>query len=192
MTSFAVLLVALSFPAGDKGNPPAKKPPPARVVVTGEVACLHCHFGVGEDCAPCLKMDEDTPLLLAGKVAKEYEAITFDKKVVVIEGTLSVNKDKRLVLTSDKGKLLTAKDKDKAPAGGQACVVGTPTCGKCDLGLCEECTLAVVNAGSPIILDGKLAVGHAEDVKGITVVGRLFVDKRGLLRLSATKVDLAK
>jgi hypothetical protein len=192
MTAFAALLLALTFPAADKNDPPVKKAPAAKVIVTAEIACLHCHFGVGEECATCLKLDENTPLILAGKVAKDFEEMTFDKKMLVVEGTLTLNKDKRLVLTSDKGKLLTAKDKDKVPAAGQARVTGTPTCGKCDLRLCEECTLAVVNGSFAIILDGKLAADHADDVKSITAVGRLFVDKRGLLRLNATKVELTK
>ncbi len=168
------------------------KPAPAKVVITAELVCAHCDFGIGDDCAPALQIDKKTPVLLAGKVAKQFEGCRFDKKVVVIEGTIGLNKAKQLVLTADKGTFWTAEDK-KSPAKGTAHVAGTPVCGSCDLGLCDECTLAVANGTSPIILDGKLATQHkAADRKSVTVQGQFYVDKRGLIRLDASKVDLQK
>jgi hypothetical protein len=112
--------------------------------------------------------------------------------VVVATGTLPIGKDKRLVLHSDDAHLHTAADKAKAPPKGQARIVGVPICGSCDLMVCDECTLAVANGKAPIILDGKLALGHATGNRAITATGRLFVDKRGLLRLDAAKVNLEK
>jgi hypothetical protein len=190
MTWVAPLLLVLAAPA-DGTTADAKKPAAARVTVTAELACMHCTFGEGDGCAVCLKIDAKTPVLLAGPAAKRFEDMRLSKKVVVVSGTLTLDKDKRLVLTGD-GRLQTDKDAAKAPPKGQARVEGTPTCGSCNLMVCDECTLAVVNAATPIILDGKLARDHAESYRAITAVGRLFIDRRGLLRLDATKVDLVK
>ena len=189
MSWFAPLLLALVAPTDD---PPAKAARPARVTVTAELACLHCTFGEGDGCAVCLKIDDKTPVLLAGKAAKQLEAMRLSKKVVVATGALTLNKDKRLVLASDDAHLFTDADKGKASARGQARVEGQPACGSCDLKLCDECTLAVVNGTVPIILDGKLAREHGEGARAITALGRLFLDKRGLVRLDASKVQLEK
>jgi hypothetical protein len=196
MPSFAVLALSLALTAADQGNKPVKKPSPtARVTLTAELACLHCTFGEGDGCAVCLKVDAKTPVLLEGKAAKQFEEDRLSKKVVVVEGTLALNKDKRLVLTAGSGRFYAAKDKGKVPAKGQARVAGTACCGQCDLALCDECTLAVKNGKFPIILDGKLAAQHAEggkEAKSVTATGTLFVDKRGLVRLNALKVELSK
>jgi hypothetical protein len=189
MSWFAPLLLALVAPAGGADGTPVKT---ARVTVTAELACLHCTFGEGDGCAVCLKIDDKTPVLLTGKAAKELEKMRLSKKVAVVTGTLTLNKDKRLVLTSDDAHLFGDADKGKAPAKGQALVVGLPACGSCDLKVCDECTLAVVNGPAPIILDGKLARAHAEGARAITTVGRLFLDRRGLVRLEASKVNLEK
>jgi len=189
MTSFLALLLAVSSPAGDKQPKP---PAPAQVTVTGELVCLHCHIGEGDSCAPALRLDGKVPLILAGKAAKKFEELTFDEKKLVATGALSLNKNKRMVLTSDDAQVLTGKEKVKVPPLGRARLVGTPICGKCQLMVCEECTLAVANGKAAIILDGKYAQDHAEDYRTITATGRLFIDRRGLLRLDATKVDLTK
>jgi hypothetical protein len=173
--------------------PPSRKPvPAAHVSVTAELACLHCSFGIGDGCAVALKLDDKTPLVLAGPAAKKFEEQRLEKKVLVVRGTLTLGKDKQLTLTSDDARLFTEKDKAIAPAKTQVRVEGVPCCGQCDLKVCDDCTLAIVNARHPIILDGKLALQHAEEAKAITATGRLFLDKRGLLRLDATKVDLVK
>jgi hypothetical protein len=192
MTWFAPLLLALAAPADGAGDPPARAARTARVTVTAELACLHCTFGEGDGCAVCLKIDDKTPVLLAGKAAKQLEEMRLSKKVVVVTGTLSLNKDKRLVLASGDAHLFGDADKGKAPAKGQARVEGLPACGSCDLKLCDECTLAVVNGTVPIILDGKLAREHAEGARAVTALGRLFLDRRGLVRLDASKVNLEK
>ena len=195
MSALALLLVTVTAPQPAFAAAPDKPAAPAQVVITAELACLHCDFGEGESCAVCLKLDDKTPVRLAGKAAKQFEELRLDKKVLVAEGTLSVGKDKRLVLTSDKAHLYTDKDKGKVPEKGQALVVGVGCCGKCDLDLCDECTLAVRNDKQPIVLDGKLATQHAEEGKGgrkVTATGKLFVDKRGLLRLDAKAVKLDK
>src|SRR4051812_21033293 len=128
MTPFAVLLLAVAVPAADAEPKQAKQPAPARVTITAELACLHCTFGEGDDCAVCLKVDAKTPILLSGKAAKQFEDLRMEKKVLVAEGTLTVNKEKRLVLTSDKAHLHTAKDKGKAPAVGEARLEGVSCC----------------------------------------------------------------
>src|SRR5437588_3418090 len=112
MTWFAATLLALAAPAADKDA----KPAPAKVTITAELACLHCTFGEGDSCAVCLKIDDKTPVLLTGKAAKEFEPLRLEKKVLVAAGTLTVNKDKRLVLTLDKAHLFTDKDRQTAPA----------------------------------------------------------------------------
>ena len=192
MTWLAPLLLTLAAPAGGTAAQPVKAERTARTTVTAELACLHCTFGEGEGCAVCLKVDDKTPVLLTGRAAKQLEKMRLSKKVAVVTGTLKLNKDKRLVLASDEGRLYSEADKGKVPAKGQARVEGLPTCGSCNLMVCDECTLAVVNGSAPIILDGKLARDHAEGARAITALGRLFLDKRGLVRLDASKVRLEK
>jgi hypothetical protein len=185
MHAFALALLAAAGVPGD-GKAAPKAPPAAAVTVTAELACLHCTFGVGDGCAVCLKVDDKTPVMLTGKAGKELHEDRLTKKQVTVKGTLTLNKEKRLQLAGE-----TASGKD-APAKGAARVQGVPCCGKCDLSLCDECTIAVRNGDFTIILDGKHALGHAEDATGIVTEGRLFVDQRGLVRLLATRVNLQK
>jgi hypothetical protein len=186
LTCIALLLLPLAATGQDKAE---KSPPPATVTVTAEIACLHCTFGEGEGCAVCLKLDSKTPVLLGGKLADQFREDRLTKKTVVVTGVLTIGKDKHMLLTGDKGTFASKADE---AAKGQTKVTGTPVCGKCDLKLCEECTLAIANGPKAIVLDGKRAQDHADDYKGITAVGRLFLDKRGLLRLDAAKVDTVK
>jgi hypothetical protein len=101
MTPLTLALLLVAAPANADKDKPAKTSPPARVVITAEVACLHCTFGEGDGCAVCLKLDDKTPLVLAGKAAKELFEHRLSKKVVTLEGALSLNKDKRMQLTSE-------------------------------------------------------------------------------------------
>src|SRR5688572_11722056 len=140
LSALCVLLISVPI-AGLSGQ--SKKTPPAKVAITAELVCMHCDFGLGDDCAPALRMGK-TPVLLAGKVAKDFEDDRFDQKFLVVEGALTLNKKKHLVLTSDKGVFYTAENKT-APAKGTARVEGAPICGNCDLMLCDECTLAIAN-----------------------------------------------
>src|SRR5262245_37945706 len=193
MTPFAALLLAVAVPAADGDKKPA--PPPARVTITAELACLHCTFGEGDSCAVCLKIDDKTPVLLEGKAAKEFEGHRLEKKILVAEGVLTVNKDKRLVLTSDKAHLFADADKGKAPENGQVRVACTAGCGHCDLDLVDSCTLAIKNAAFPIVLSGKHAEQHAKERDaglGVTATGKPSLDKKGLLRLEAVKVEFEK
>ena len=193
MTSLTLVLLA-ALPAADQKAPAKPAAPPAHVTVTAETACLHCSFGEGDDCALCLKLDDKTPVLLDGKAAKPFFKDRLEGKVVVAEGKLALSKDKRLVLTCDNVHAWTDKDKGRAPDKGKVRVAGAACCGQCDLGVCDVCTLAVGNVALPVVLDGKLAAGHAEakDGQTLTAVGKLFRDKRGLLRLQAESVDLKK
>lgn len=189
MTSFAVMLLALTAPAADPKEP--VKTPPAKVVVTAELACMHCTFGEGDGCAACLKIDDKTPVLLSGKIGKEFIDERLAKKVVVVEGALGL-KDKRMDLKADSIRYVGDKEKDKGiPEKGLARIVGAPACAKCDLNIGKECLLAIINPGTPIVLDGKLASKCAEDfeAKTLTFTGRLFIDKNGLVRLDASKID---
>jgi hypothetical protein len=193
MIRFVPFLLVLFTSAAITNAQEVKKPAPtARVTVAAELACLHCTFGVGDGCAVCLKLDDKTPLLLAGKAAKQFEDMRLTKKVLFAVGSVALDKNKQLVLTSDEARLFTMKDKSLAPPHGQIRVEGTPTCGKCNLKLCDECTVAILNGTSPIVLDGKLAKDHADGAKAVTAIGRPFVDKRGIVRVDATKVDLVK
>jgi hypothetical protein len=188
------LLAAVAVAAEPAGKEPKKaSTPPAKVIITAELACLHCTFGEGEGCAVCLKLDDKTPVLLAGKSAAQFKEDRLSKKLVVAEGTLAI-KDKRLVLTSDTAHLYTDKDKGTAPERGQVRIVGRACCGSCDLEVCDTCTLAIQNTGAPVVLDGKLASRHAHlsDAKTVTADGKLFLDKRGLVRLDASKVEFEK
>jgi hypothetical protein len=195
MTQLAVVLLALTALAADKEVADTTKTAPARVTITAELACLHCTFGEGDHCAVCLKLDDKTPVVLAGKSATQFEDERLSRKVLVAEGTLSIGPDKRLLLTSGNAHLYTDQDKGKAPQNTQVLAVGSPCCGHCDLKLCDECTLAIVNAAFPIVLDGKLATKHAEEAqeaKEVSVRGKLFLDKRGVLRLDANAVEVRK
>jgi hypothetical protein len=191
MTHLALLVLALAVPA-DGATKEATKAPPAKVTITAELACLHCTFGEGDGCAACLKLDEKTPIVLAGKCPDEFVEQRLKKKVVVCEGTLALNKDKRMLLTIDNAHFYTDKDKDTAPAVGQVRVVGDSCCAHCDLKIASECTVAVRNADSPIVLDGKLAHECLEDSAKVTLVGRPFLDKNGLLRVEAKTLDVEK
>jgi hypothetical protein len=194
MSTLALLCLILS-PMDDARADKAKSPPPAKVTITAELACLHCTFGEGDGCAVCLKLDDKTPVLLEGKAAEPFFKDRLKKKVLVAEGTLTRNQDKRLVLTLTAAHECTDKDKGKAPDKGQVRIEGQACCGHCDLGLCDECTLALRNGSLPIVLDGKLAAQHAEEGKegrGVKATGPLFLDARGLLRLDARSVDLEK
>ncbi len=193
MTSVSLLLLALAVPAADADAKDAKKGPPAKVVVTGEIACLHCTFGEGEGCAACLKIDDKTPIVLAGKAGDALESERFSKKVVVAEGTLSINKDKRMMLTVDSAHFLSDKDKGKVPEAGQVRVVGDAICASCDLKLSKECNVAVRNAAAPIVLAGKDAERCPEpDPTIVTAVGRPYLDKDGLLHIELKSMDLKK
>ncbi len=195
MIRLAVCLLALIAVAAEPdAKAPKKTPPPATVTVTAELACLQCTFGEGDGCAVCLKIDDKTPLVLDGKAAKQFMEDRLTRKVVVIDGTLAI-KDKRLVLTSAGGHLYTDKDKGKAPEKGQMRIRGLACCGSCDLKVCDSCTLAIQNGSGSVILDGKLAVqhgAHASEEKTVTVTGKPFIDKRGLLRLDAQTVEFEK
>lgn len=184
LSTMCVISLAGSLSAED-----AKAPPSARIFFTADLGCLHCDYGIGDGCAACLKLDAKTPLALAGKAAKQLENDVLDNKVVALEGVLTRDQDKRLVLTSDKAVFVAPKEPGFA-AKGSVRISGTPVCGSCDLKLCAECTLAVANGAVPIILDGPLATRHrAEDGKHVTTFGQLSIDKRGLMRLLATKVE---
>jgi hypothetical protein len=193
MRALALAALFLAGPAFAGEAKPAAKPP-AKVTVTAEVGCLHCDYGIGDGCAACLKLNKDTPLVLEGKGLEPLFKVRFDKKVAVVEGTLA-KKGKKLTLTVTKARIVEGKDRAKALAAGQTRIVGLACCGSCDLGLCDTCTAAFTNGTSPIILDGKLAARHLEakdKARPMTAVGKLFLDKRGLVRLEAVKVELPK
>ncbi|HEV3023156.1 MAG TPA: hypothetical protein VGX76_11845, partial [Pirellulales bacterium] len=129
----------------------------------------------------------------AGKGAADLEKERFSKKVLVAEGTLSVNKDKRMVLTIENSHFFDEeKDKGKVPETGLARVSGTTACAHCDLHLTQECAVSIRNGDSAVVLDGKLAKSCSEDAKTITAVGKLFLDKDGLVRLDAKSIDPTK
>jgi hypothetical protein len=191
MTSVALMCLALTLPGADKDAKDTKEAPksfpPAKVTVTGELACLHCAFGVGDSCCSAIKIDDKTPLQLTGKVADEFKKDRFDKKILVAEGTLSVNKDKVLTLVVDKAHFLS--EKDKAPPAGEARVTGVSACASCDLKITADCKVAFRNGDAPILLDGKLSEKCAEGGKTFTATGKLSVDKDGHVRLDAKTLE---
>lgn len=190
MRTLLTALLGLCAFACVLAEPPKTPEKAAKVVVTGELACLHCHFGIGDGCAVAMKLDDKTPLVLEGDAAKELFARRMKKETYVVEGTLKL-KDKQMVLIVDKSHAYDAKAKGNDPEPGLAYVSGDACCGKCDLEQCDVCTLAVRNP-QPIILDGNLAQDHAEGKGTLLVTGKLKIDARGLLRLDATKVDSKK
>jgi hypothetical protein len=173
MTSL-VLLLALSAPSAE----PAK-PAPAKVTITAEVACAHCAFGIESEggCAPCLKLDDKTPVILKGKISEPLLKARFDKKVFVVEGTLSVNKEKVLVLDLSAARERTDADKGKAPDAGQARLTGTVTP--------KDGGLTLQNGTTPVTVESKVA---PTEEKPVTVTGKLGV-KDGKPRLEASSLE---
>src|SRR5260370_24904510 len=106
MTVFPLLL-ALTV-AADKPEP-TPAPPAAKVTVTAPLACLHCTYGEGDGCAVCLKLDDKTPLVLAGKAATELFEHRLSKKVLTLESAPSLHQDKRIQLTSETAPKLDKK-----------------------------------------------------------------------------------
>ncbi len=192
MVQTALVLLALAVPAADDAK---KTDPAARVTVTAEVACLHCTFGQGDGCAACLALDDKTPIVLEGKAAKQFMEDRFSKKVLVVEGVLSINKDKRLVLSSDDAHVLNDKDKGKAPEKGEVRITGTSCCAHCDLGIAKSCAVAIKNATFPIVLQGTLAEKCNEedrDAKVAVGTGKLSLDANGVLRLDVKQLTIGK
>ena len=70
MNAVIILSASLFFLGADTKDT-KKSSPSARATVTAELACLHCEFGQGDSCAACLKIDDKTPIVLEGKVAKD-------------------------------------------------------------------------------------------------------------------------
>jgi hypothetical protein len=170
MSTAAILLLALV------GDGDAKKSPPAaKVTITAETACTHCTFGFGDSCAVCLKLDEVTPIILEGKAAEEYFESRLTGALLVVEGALSVNADKRLVLKIDKARPYADKDKGKAPAKGETRVEGTV--------YAEKGTVAIRNGDHPIHVDGK----RLEEGKTAAATGLLSLDKNGKVRFEVKK-----
>jgi len=173
--SITTLLVLALLADGE-----SKKPlPPAKVTITAETACTHCTFGFGDSCGTCLRLDDITPIILEGKAAEEYFESRLTGTLIVVEGTLSVNKDKRLVLKSDKARPYADKDKGQAPAKGEARIEGVVV-------LVKDAPV-IRNGEHPIALTGKHVEGKQE-----TVLGILSLDKSGSLRLEAKKAESSK
>ena len=165
MQIITVFLLALTAQADAK-----KTPAPAKVTITAETACGHCTFGFGDSCALCLKLDDVTPILLEGKATEEFFESRLSGTLLIVEGTLSVNKDKRLVLKAEKARTFADKDKGKAPNKGEACIEGDV--------VSVKGAPAIRNGDYPIALAGK----HTEG-KPATVTGVLAIDKDGKVRL---------
>jgi hypothetical protein len=174
MNILAVLLLAVVADGDVK-----KSPAPAKITITAETACGHCTFGFGDSCALCLKLNDVTPILLEGKASEEFFESRLNSTLIVVEGTLSVNKDKRLVLKTAKARAYTDKDKGKSPNKGEARIEGDV--------IAVNGTPAIRNGDHPIALAGK----HT-DGKSATVTGTLAIDKDGKLRLEAKKANLNK
>jgi hypothetical protein len=171
MKIISIFLLALVAQADAK-----KTPAKAKVTITAETACGHCTFGFGDSCALCLKLDDVTPILLEGKPTEEFFDARLNSTPIVVEGALSVNKDKRLVLKADKARAYAEKDKGKAPNKGEARIDGEV--------ITVNDTSAIRNGNHPIALAAKETEG-----KSVTVTGILAVDKEGKLRLDSKKPD---
>lgn len=193
MTSLATLLLGLAVLGADKDvKEEIKKAQPAKVTVTADLVCLHCAFGVGDGCCAALKLDDKTPIRLTGKQADELENERFGKKVYVINGTLTVGKDKVLTLAVDSARVFTDKDKELAPTKGEVRISGTSACGHCDLKITDSCRVALKNADFPILLDGKEAEKCEADGKLYTATGKLSLNKAGVVQLEIRKLESVK
>jgi hypothetical protein len=114
-------------------------------------------------------------LMLKGDDPKTIYKKAFEKKAVV--------------LIAEKITEVVDGNKDMFPAFGKARVEGKALCGKNDLKIFDEPTLAVINGDLPIVLDGPKARGDAKDKGIIRATGTLFADtEHVLLRLTADDV----
>jgi len=105
---------------------------------------------------------------------------------------LKVKDGERVVLAAKSIVVIDEKNAGAYPPKGKARVEGKPLCGKVDLKLLDEPTLAVANDPFPLILDGEKSKATAGK-NAIRVVGSLKVDPKGLLRLLADEVgDVGK
>jgi len=174
MQTYALCLLALVSGFDDK-----KAPAPAKLTITAETACGHCTFGFGDSCALCLKLDDVTPIILEGKSTEKFFESRLSGTVLIVEGTLTVNKDKRLVLKAEKARVFADKDKGKAPNKGEARIEGEV--------ISVKGSPAIRNGNYPIALAGK----HTEG-KPASLTGELAIDKDGKLRLGQKKPDSDK
>jgi hypothetical protein len=157
------------------------KPVPAKVTMTAEVVCGHCSFGIESEggCFAALKLDDKTPVILKGKASEPLARATFDKKIFVVEGTLSLNKDKRMVLTLTSARERTDADKEKAPAAGTVRINGTVES--------KDGSLTIQNGEVPLALgDGKFAKPEANTL--VEAAGKVVV-KDGKVTLDVTSVE---
>jgi len=176
MTSIALLL-ALTAPAAD-----APKPMPAKVTISAELVCAHCSFGIESEggCCPCLKLDDKTPVIIKGKGSDDLLKSRFAKKTFVVDGTLSMNKEKLLVLDMTAVRERTDADKGKAPDAGQVKITGTA-------GI-KDGKLILQNADVPVTVESKTA---PTEEKPITVTGKVTV-KDGKVSLEASSLEPAE
>jgi hypothetical protein len=199
----AVLLAGVA-PADEKKEKP---PAPARISVRGEVVQFQIvQVAQGEGAQVRMVNTAEATLkveglgtlrvntLKTGLSVKEATEKVLEgvkgKDGLVAEGTLRLD-GKQLVLDADKVRAGDAQ-KDRALPLGGVVVEGQAVCGKCDLMKCDDCTLAVQNGAAPVVLDGKLAMRHAEGLGVIVATGKLRLQKDGLIRLDADKVEEKK
>jgi hypothetical protein len=196
---YALPLVVLLAGVATAEEKKEKAPAPARVAVRATVAqFVVAQFGEDFDIQAAVNVDGLGRLSIdlgrTSQAAKEArEQVDQARKTgagIVAEGKLRLEGD-RLVLTADKFRAADA-EKDRALPLGGVIVEGQAICGMCDLMKCSECTLAVTNGAAPVILDGKLAKRHAEGLGVIVATGKLRLQKDGLIRLDADKVEEKK
>lgn len=135
--------------------------------------------------------DEKKRCAIKGRLVSESKGMNLGGFDLRTKEMLTLPGKKRLILVGDSFTRLDDKNQDRYPAKGTVWVQGKPVCGKEDLKLVAEPTLAVVNEGLPVLLEGEKA--RTKPGKNpIRVIGTLQIDDKGLLRLKATQVEEVK
>ena len=131
------------------------------------------------------------PFAITGRLVPESKEVNTGG-VKFGDAGIQVLKDKKnLILVGDSitqlNPTVMRTKKDRFPPKGKILVQGKQVCGKENLKLFDEPTLAVQNGSLPIVLDGDKSKAKAGKAS-IRVVGSLKVDDKGLVRLIADEV----
>ena len=124
---------------------------------------------------------------IKGRLVPESKEVSTGVLRIRDKEVLTLKDKKQLILLAESITEVDDKNKDRFPVHGKTRVEGLPQCGKADLKLFDEPTLAIANGSVPIILEGAKSKAKAGKAL-IRVIGQLKVDDKGLLRLVADEV----
>jgi len=124
---------------------------------------------------------------IKGRLVPESKEVNTGANRFTSKEILTLKELKQLILLAEAITELDDKNKDQFPAHGKVRAEGKSVCGKMDLKLLDEPTLAIENGSLPILLDGEKSKVKAGKTP-VRVVGSLKIDDKGLVRLIADEV----